>query len=146
MFLAFSSIYRVNNCVNYTNYKFFILFLGWGLTYCLFCSLSSFKYFLMFWNVSHHWKQACGIMLCYSYLHKICVYFQGSDRQMSNLHIVFVFFAGIMFSVSLSFLFIYHIYLVCVNRSTLGESEFLYIVIHVLHIKELRICFSIAYK
>lgn len=44
----------VNSCVNFGNYKFFILFLGYALLYCLYISLSSLKYFILFWEVSVH--------------------------------------------------------------------------------------------
>ena len=41
---------------------------------------------------------------------------------MANLHIVFLFFAGVMFSISLMSLFGYHCFLVSRNRSTLGMT------------------------
>lgn len=84
----------VNNCVCFHNYKFFILFLGYSLFYCLFIMLTTFQYFIKFWK---------GDM----------------TTGMGRYHIVFVFFVALMFAISLGSLFGYHCYLVLHNRSTL---------------------------
>lgn len=85
---------RVNNCVSFTNYKFFVLFLGYAFVLCLFAAATSFPLFLRFWK------------------HDV-----GSG--LGKLHIMFLFFVSIMFAVSLASLFFYHIFLTLKNRSTL---------------------------
>jgi len=85
----------VNNCVAFNNYKFFVLFLLYGLTYCLYVALTSLKYFLQFWRDV------------------------GTGQGHGQFHILFLFFVSSMFSISLCSLLGYHIHLVLNNRTTL---------------------------
>lgn len=84
----------VNNCVCFSNYKFFVLFLGYSFTMCMYSAVVSFPFFVRFW------KNDLG-------------------SSYSKLHILFLFFVSIMFAVSLASLFFYHLYLTMKNRSTL---------------------------
>ncbi|CEF67865.1 Zinc finger, DHHC-type, palmitoyltransferase domain-containing protein [Strongyloides ratti] len=73
----------VNNCVMYSNYKYFMLFLGYG--------------------ISAH---------------------SGNINSIgTSFHLIFLEFVSIMFSISLSCLFFFHIYLISKNRSTLESYK-----------------------
>jgi len=85
----------VNNCVAFNNYKFFVLFLMYGLCYCLYVALTSLEYFLQFWKDV------------------------GAGEGRGQFHILFLFFVSAMFSISLCSLLGYHIHLVLHNRTTL---------------------------
>lgn len=83
----------VNNCVSFSNYKFFILFLAYSFLLCLFGAVTTFPYFVEFWSVQM--------------------------PTLGRFNILFLFFVSIMFSISLFSLFSYHIYLVLRNQTTL---------------------------
>ncbi|XP_051860064.1 palmitoyltransferase ZDHHC20-B isoform X1 [Drosophila albomicans] len=93
----------VNNCVNFFNYKFFVLFLGYALIYCLYVAFTTLHDFIQFWQTENQLSEQG----------------QLNGSGMGRFHILFLFFISIMFAISLVSLFGYHIYLVLVNRTTL---------------------------
>ncbi|VDO48996.1 unnamed protein product [Haemonchus placei] len=86
----------VNNCVNFYNYKFFLLFLGYGFVFCIFVFFTDLPYFIQFWTRDYHER----------------------NLKTSKIHILFLVFVSGMFAISLSFLFFYHLYLTARNRTT----------------------------
>ncbi|XP_031413826.1 palmitoyltransferase ZDHHC2 isoform X1 [Clupea harengus] len=97
----------VNNCVGFSNYKFFMLFLAYSLLYCLFITATDLQYFIKFWLAGGKAHE------------RLKEYLSGLPDTQAKFHIMFLFFAASMFSVSLAALFAYHCWLVCKNRSTL---------------------------
>uniref|UniRef100_A0AAY4DHJ6 Palmitoyltransferase n=1 Tax=Denticeps clupeoides TaxID=299321 RepID=A0AAY4DHJ6_9TELE len=84
----------VNNCIGFSNYKFFLLFLCYSILYCVFIASTAFQYFLKYWV-------------------------EDLPSGHAKFHVLFLVFVALMFFVSLMFLFGYHCWLVSKNRSTL---------------------------
>jgi len=83
-----------NNCVGFSNYKFFILFLGYAFILCAYAAATSFEYFIEFWN-------------------------EIRNAKPGRFHLLFLFFVSTMFAISVLSLLAYHIYLVARNCTTL---------------------------
>ncbi|XP_033871610.1 palmitoyltransferase ZDHHC2 isoform X1 [Acipenser ruthenus] len=97
----------VNNCVGFSNYKFFLLFLAYSLLYCLFIAATDLQYFIKFWTADGNAHR------------RLKEYWNGLPDTQAKFHIMFLFFSAAMFSISLASLFGYHCWLVSKNRSTL---------------------------
>ncbi|CAF2502574.1 unnamed protein product [Rotaria sp. Silwood2] len=94
-------------CISYGNYKFFILFLGWALIFCLYVSATSLEYFILAWqSMSNTEKNE-----------------HSSISRSGKFHLLFLFFIAIVFGVSVSSLFFYHLFLIEKNRTTVESHR-----------------------
>ncbi|CAF3482421.1 unnamed protein product [Rotaria sp. Silwood1] len=94
-------------CISYGNYKFFILFLGWALIFCIYVAATSLQYFILSWqsmtNLDKHETSPIS--------------------RSGKYHILFLFFIAIVFAISVSSLYFYHIFLIVKNRTTVESHR-----------------------
>ncbi|XP_055799385.1 palmitoyltransferase ZDHHC20-B-like isoform X1 [Salvelinus fontinalis] len=96
----------VNNCVGFSNYKFFVLFLAYSMLYCAFIAATVLQYFIKFWTLCR-WRSVGD-----------CPQNQLPDTH-AKFHVLFLFFVAAMFFISILSLFSYHLWLVGKNRTTI---------------------------
>lgn len=102
----------INNCVSFTNYKFFVLFLGYTFMLCVFVGATTFPYFISFWSIPDMSPKNGNSFIDPS---------QDPNAIPFSVrfHILFLFFIACMLSIGVMFIYFYHIYLLVNNRSTL---------------------------
>lgn len=88
----------VANCIGYSNYKFFVLFLFYAISYCLFIIGTTIAPFIQVWSGND---------------------VEGYKESGFRLQLILVFLVASVFSVSLVFLFGLHFYLISKNRTTI---------------------------
>ncbi|KAF3840895.1 hypothetical protein F7725_006757 [Dissostichus mawsoni] len=89
-----STCEMVNNCVGFSNYKYFVLFLTYAALYCVVICATVIQYFLKFWT-------------------------KVLPDTHAKFHVLFLFFVAALFFVSVLSLLGYHLWLVGKNRTTI---------------------------
>ncbi|GAB1303050.1 Palmitoyltransferase ZDHHC15 [Apodemus speciosus] len=120
----------VNNCIGFSNYKFFLQFLAYSVLYCLYIATTVFSYFIKYWRTMLALTSQRPTSICLpstgtkGLLHRMrnTVHFTSAGELpsvRSKFHVLFLLFVACMFFVSLVILFGYHCWLVSRNKTTL---------------------------
>lgn len=112
----------INNCVSFSNYKFFVLFLGYLFILCLFTAITTFPFFMKLWLNNLNNGTAANEQLGQDIFRVT-----NNDPSRHNgpvpfgvrFQVLFLFFVSGMLTFGVMFLYFYHIHLLLRNRTTL---------------------------
>ena len=66
MYRHLSFLYRINNCVGFSNYKFFFLFLFYTMVLCLYIGLSSISDVIRAWvGINNFYTYSMSLFCCF---------------------------------------------------------------------------------
>ena len=113
--IVFICCYRVNNCVGFSNYKYFYLFLFYTVVLSLWFCLSSLYDIIHLWVSEREKEREEKFYLSHSSQRK-----DLKEGLASKFNVTFCFVILGVFGLSTSCLLFFHTYLIFTNKTTIG--------------------------